>query len=96
MTVMIDRIKEDFDNYGLPEYMWSDVELYLIYGAKPGGFLLSVLENAPFTEVIARADDKNKKMLQEWAWFVYNSIPAGAWGNPGFVAEWMASKNGDS
>lgn len=92
LTTRIEEIHEKFKKLGLPDYMWGGVQRYLEHKIEPGSFLLSVLENAPFTEVIARADVTNQSLLREWGLFCYNDLPGWAWGSKEKVQAWLTLK----
>lgn len=75
----------------IPEHMRHGVEGYITCGWKPGSFLYAVLCNN-LVEAAANADDVNKHALFEWASLLYNELPAGSWGSPEIVANWIMSK----
>jgi hypothetical protein len=55
----------------------------------PGGFLYAVLCD-DFTDAVGRADSTNKKHLDDWAKWLFNDIPASAWGDEESVKAWVA------
>jgi len=71
----------------IPDYMVDGVVEYLVRGVIPGGFLTAVFEN-DLVGAFAKADETNTTHMREWAEFLYNSMPAQAWGSPEKVAAW--------
>lgn len=58
----------------LPEYMLDGVSRYVLFGVPPGSFLTAVLRS----DLIAAAqcaDDINRRLLFDWAAFVYQHLP---------------------
>lgn len=73
---------------GLPLYMADGLWMYLTQGVPPGSFLSAVLA-ADFWQMLSTADSNNARVFHEWGVFLYNDIPALAWGSPGIVATWL-------
>lgn len=61
---------------------------YADHGIPTGDFLRAVLENNLF-EAAGRADPENFAALGDICGYVYNEMPAGCWGNPQTVREWL-------
>lgn len=72
----------------LPPHMRQGVIDYLENGIPPGGFLQAVLENK-LVESFGRADDDNRRVMWEWANWLYNYCPIPAWGSSEKVAQWI-------
>lgn len=72
--------KLNFDGYNLPWHTEGALQRYVEQGLFPGGFLTAVLCNDLFGAV-ARADESNLAALPEIVKFVYNQVPADAWGS---------------
>lgn len=76
------------DYTGLPEHMRDGARLYIEHGVEPGGFLRAVLQNQ-LVEAFGRADDTNRAAMFQWAGWLYNEAPRGAWGSPEKVDAWI-------
>jgi hypothetical protein len=72
----------------LPSHMREAAQLYIEHGVEPGSFLRAVLENN-LCEAASRADATNLIFLHDYAWWLYNDIPASAWGSPAKVSAWI-------
>ncbi len=75
----------------LPEHMRDGARLYIEKGIEPGGFLMSVLCN-DLTGAVGRADGINQHAFVEWAMWLHNDIPMGAWGSLEKVEAWMEER----
>tara|TARA_R110000824_G_scaffold132891_2_gene295489 strand:+ start:12604 stop:12927 length:324 start_codon:yes stop_codon:yes gene_type:complete len=84
---------------GLAEEFYSDIPKrmlpaffdYLLYGKKPGNFLLSLFENN-LAIAVMMADEENERCLRQWAMLVYNYTPSGCNGSRIRVEKWMLSR----
>ena len=56
-----------------------------------GGFLYAVLCNR-FVEACARADEPNRKALDQIARLVYETLPSESWGSPDAVDKWLSGR----
>jgi hypothetical protein len=74
----------------IPSHMHEGVRAYVMEGVPAGGFLMALLRNAAFSEVVARADDANQRALLGWAKFLHNEMPAACHGSAGRVETWLA------
>lgn len=74
---------------GIPDYMTGAVVRYVADRIHPGGFLTAVLTN-DLREACSRADDINRHHLFDYIMFLYNYAPAGCWGSPQAVGEWLS------
>ena len=61
---------------------------YRDQGVPPSDFIYAVLTNN-LSEAFARADEDNLKDLRDIVQYVYNYMPAKAWGTPEKVAAWL-------
>lgn len=86
---LLERIKGDFIDAGLPEHMWGGVKRYLLHGIAPGHFLTSVMCN-DLAEAVGRADAQNINLLPNYVRFFYNAVPGGCWHSRANVDAWMA------
>lgn len=57
------------------------LDKYFMYGYNHHGHFLSALLANDFVEACTRADSTNKDLLHEWAIWLYNDVPANAWGS---------------
>ena len=73
-------MESGFEEYKIPLRMRNGIRRYLLLGEDMGHFLTALFEN-DFQMTVARADDENRGMLREWAFFVYNYVPSGSWGS---------------
>ncbi len=74
----------------LPKQAQSDARAYVEDGRTPSGFFAKVLAN-DFCGALGRADASNKAAIDDWAKWLFNDIPAGAWGDRQTVIEWCES-----
>lgn len=72
----------------VPEHLREGLRIYILDGCPPVGFLTAVLEN-DLCESFARADEKSRAGLGDLVCFLYNHVPAGAWGSSYRVATWV-------
>lgn len=84
----IDEVREALARRGLPAYMAHGLWLYLSEGILGGDFL-SALLHADYKEMLATADNQNSQLLHTWGVFLYNDIPALAWGSATVVRAWQ-------
>lgn len=84
---LTETMRVEFFAQGLPEYMWQGVRRYLLYGVCTSDFLQGALENS-LARCAAHADDKNKRLLFQWAGFMHNGLPLGSWGSIAAVDSW--------
>lgn len=75
---------------GLPDMSQEALKNYFLYALPPGGFLTSLLSGDSWTDVIARADHWNKPLLGKYLEWLVEYAPAGSWGAPDVVANWLA------
>ncbi len=61
---------------------------YVTKGFAPGDFVYAVLSNN-LMEAFGRADDDNRRALFYICDYVYNEVPARAWGSPDKIAAWL-------
>lgn len=72
----------------LPGHMQAGARRYIEQGLEPGHFLRNVLAN-DLVGAVSRADSVNKQSLPEWAMWLHNDIPSGAWGSEEKVIRWI-------
>ena len=78
----------DFGKYDIPDYMQDGLRRYIEKGVPPGHFLTAVLSNN-LRETFARADDVNRHRVWNYLKYLYNGAPAGCWGTPDKVNQWI-------
>ena len=71
----------------IPEYMWSGLIYYILWGIQPGSFLSAVLQGN-LRAAAMYADNVNKGLLYEYVYFLYNEAPTGSWGSDAAFAQW--------
>ena len=74
---------------GLPDMSQEALKNYFLYAYQPGGFLTALLSDAPWTEVIARADHWNKPILGKYIEWLNEYAPFGSWGSAEAVESWL-------
>jgi hypothetical protein len=74
---------------GLPDISQEALKNYFIYGLEPGGFLITILCDRPWTEVIGRADRWNAPSLGKYLQWLQEYAPQGSWGSEEAVASWL-------
>ena len=75
----------------IPDHMIGGLRRYIENGIKPGSFLTALLCN-DLRETCERADDVNRHRIYDYVKFLYNYAPAGIWGSPEIVAQWIERK----
>jgi hypothetical protein len=83
-----EKLKDGFAKLNLPDYMLGGIQRYVMQGVPPGNFLTAVLENN-LKESVNRADAQNQEALVNWVIFLWNYVPAGCWGKPERVEQWI-------
>ena len=81
---------EDSEYAEITNYVDS-IQRYLARKAMPGHFLTRVLEN-DLSGAMAHADLTSQRLLPVIVKYVYNHIPAGAWGSKGAVQRWWSMR----
>jgi len=83
------KMKKYNINYStVPEYMQPGLKRYIENGIRPGDFLYAVLCN-DLVAAYLNADDTNRKYLGNYAWWLIQECPIGAWGDKDTVEKWM-------
>lgn len=72
----------------VPEDTLAHITSYVRDGIPPGGFLRAVFENK-LSEAVGRADSHNLEALTSIVFYIYNEIPAVAWGSSEKVQRWL-------
>jgi hypothetical protein len=73
----------------IPEHCRPGLKAYVEEGAQPGNFLMMLLQNAPWSMVLAAADDVNRGALNSYRQFFLNYLPAECWGSRQAVHAWL-------
>ena len=82
-------IKLPHDEYHpVNEDIIGTLERYLNHGIMPGSFMTAVIENN-LKEALGRADAYNTLHLGNIVGYVYNHVPANAWGSAEKVADYI-------
>ena len=78
-----------FQGFVIPENMVADIVSYVRFSREPGNFLMSVLCN-DLVKACMYADQHNVANLPAYAAYLYNEVPAMAWGSQELVTKWLA------
>lgn len=73
----------------IPPHMRGGLVRYVVFGLLPGSFLVSLLEGNLF-RAMQKADDTNRKAIENYATFLQNYAPAGCYGSPENVETWSS------
>jgi hypothetical protein len=85
-------MEEDFTVPGLgyvPARIKGALDRWVYEGIPPGGFTTAVLQNN-LMEAVGRADEECGLNLRAIVAYVYNEVPAWAWGSRENMNEWAA------
>lgn len=74
----------------VPQHLRGGLSRYVEQGIRPGDGLLSILEDRPLSQVLARVDAETAAALLEIYRFLYNNVGSPAWGSPERVKDWIA------
>ena len=72
----------------IPEHMHDAITRYVMDGIHPGSFLKAILTN-DLKEAYIRADDINRKRIEDWAFFVIWEVPESCQGSELHFNTWM-------
>lgn len=72
----------------LPEHTLDTLQNYEKIGCPTGGFLEAVISN-DLAGAFSRADRQNRYRMFEIVTYIYNVMPAEAWGSPGAYRRWI-------
>src|ERR687895_230948 len=73
----------------VPFHLHGGLLLYLVHHIRPVGFLMAALENN-LTEAVLLADMESQIGLFDLVQFLFNDMPADAWGSREKVEQWIA------
>ena len=76
------------DDCPVSDIIIESLERYLNAGIIPGSFLTAALENN-LREAFGCADEENTANMRNIVAYLYNHVPAGAWGSREAVASWV-------
>ena len=82
-----ERYENDAREKGIPEYMIDGVVEHVMVGRGTGNFLTSLFEN-DLMKTFGAADGTNRKMIENYVSYMYNTMPVGSWGSVKTVAKW--------
>jgi hypothetical protein len=83
----------DFAGYNVPDHTQVALEMYLLHGIPPGGFLQAVLTN-DLHGAITKADYKNKDCLEDIVKWLFHCAPIDSHGSREKIATWMLDPSG--
>jgi hypothetical protein len=72
----------------IPAHTKAALDRYVNHKILPGGFLMKVLSNDLFGAV-GQADSENAAALPEIVKYIYNHLPANAWGSQDLVYKFV-------
>ena len=72
----------------VPQNVKDSLDWYVHEGRPTGGFLRSVLAN-DLMKAVAKADMTNRAVLPDIVGYVFNHVPAEAWGSYYKVESWV-------
>jgi hypothetical protein len=72
----------------IPAHTKAALDRYVNHKILPGGFLMKVLSNDLFGAV-GQADSENAAALPEIVKYIYNQLPANAWGSQDLVYKFV-------
>ena len=75
----------------IPEHTKAAIDRYVMHRLPPGGFLTAVLTNN-LVGAVTRADVHNLEALLEIVRYVYNEVPASAWGSEQRVEDYLEGR----
>jgi hypothetical protein len=84
-----------FRGFRIPEHMMGGLQRYINQGVEPGDFLFAVLAGKDLVRVCENADQENLHNLPAYASYLYNKMPASAWGSEEKVWAYMARKQAE-
>lgn len=88
MTSSIEILQDQSQRTGVPVHTLEALERYVEDRLPPGGFLMAVLEHDLF-ESFARADDMNRRAMEQIVAFIYNELPSACHGSQEKVNNWL-------
>jgi hypothetical protein len=71
----------------IPDYMIGGLRRYIEYGVPPGSFLTALLSN-DLRATFERADDENRRCVENYVRFLYSYAPSQCWGSPARFDAW--------
>lgn len=71
----------------IPDYMIGGLRRYIENGILPGSFLSALLSN-DLRSTFERADDENRRCIENYVRFLYNYAPSECWGSPAKFNAW--------
>ena len=75
----------------IPQATKDSLDRYVNEGIMPGSFLRAVLTN-DLASAVFQADSKNLAALKDIMLYIYNEIPANAWGSTATVVDYAQQK----
>lgn len=74
---------------GIPVYMRDGLMKYVLLGTETGGFLTTLICNAPWVRVMTAADETNQALIRNYLLFFYNAVPRECWGSESTMRMWV-------
>lgn len=73
----------------IPSHVHNGIREYVLSGRPTGSFLAYVFSN-DFIKSFQHADMDNKRVLENYVWFMMSHMPVGSFGSEKNVKEWKA------
>ena len=83
------RLLHSFDQWHVPQEYSQHVYNYLVNGFDPGSFYTAVLANDFMSAVLRSHTGRQIDTLKGLAGWIYNTMPAAAWGSYDRVRTWL-------
>lgn len=87
-----DAVRVALIRHGAPVDAAGVFHEYLTNGYLPGDFMTGVLEN-DLARAVGHADSHNVLYLRQYVYFMYNELPADAWGSKQKVRDWVKQRH---
>lgn len=89
---MPDDMTLAYTGQAVPEHTQEALEMYLIYGYWPGGFLTACLTGQLFPAVQS-ADTANRSMFYAIVRWIMHHAPEGSWGSAEAMQAWIDDRD---
>lgn len=89
-------MKTTYSAFGMPvpEDTLECLNNYIEHGIPTGGFLEAVINNDLF-QAVARADDRNIRVIPSIVSYLYNEAPSTCWGSNQRMEHWVEQKRAE-
>jgi hypothetical protein len=84
----LEKLNKGLDYYQIPGHMRTGIREYVLYGKSGGSFQTAIFSDS-LVKAFGKADDINRKYLEEYAMFLYWIAPSECWGSLEKVNQWI-------